>query len=118
MPCSVLLALLCVSFGSADLVKSRKGETKQALPAGLTRSYVDAFKKGERALAISSGGGDSCMGLYVFDSQGNCLARDDFSAPATADDLIVEWYPAEQGRYSVELRNAGFQNNEYQFVLE
>jgi hypothetical protein len=115
--CSVLTVLLCVSLGSADLVKARMGETKQTLAAGMTRSYVDTFKKNERALVIASGIGASCMGLYVFDSQGNCLAKDDLSAPATADDLIVEWYPTEPGRYCVDLRNAGFENNQYQIIL-
>lgn len=115
--CSVLTVLSCVSLGSADLVKARMGETKQMIPAGTTRSYVDTFKKHTRALATASGTGASCMGLYVFDSQGNCLAKDDLSASATADDLIVEWYPTEQGRFCVDLRNAGFENNQYQIVL-
>jgi hypothetical protein len=58
------------------------------------------------------------MGLYVFDSQGNCVAKDDLSSrPATADDLIVQWYPDEQDRYCVDLRNAGVDNNEYQILL-
>lgn len=117
MACSALTVLLCVSLGSADLVKPRMAETKQTLAAGMTRSYVDAFKKNERALAIASGAGHSCMGLYVFDSHGNCLAKDDLSAPATADDLIVAWYPAEEGRYSVDVRNAGFEANKYQIAL-
>ncbi len=117
MACSAFMLLLCVSLGSADLVKPRMGEIKQTLPAGMTRSYVDTFKKNERAEAIASGAGATCMGLYVFDSQGNCLAADDYSAPVTADDLIVAWYPTEQGRYCVDLRNAGFESNQYQIVL-
>jgi hypothetical protein len=117
MACSVLTVLFCVSLGSADLVKSRKGEIDLVLPAQMTRSYMDTFRKDERALAIASGNGRACLGLYVFDSQGNCLAKDDLSAPATADDLIVEWYPAEQGRYSVDVRNAGFETNKYQIAL-
>lgn len=117
MACSVLTVLLCVSLGSADLVKPREPEKEIVLPAGLTRSYVDAFKKNERTLVIVNGVGACPMGLYVFDEHGNCLAKDDFSSPKTADDLIVQWYPSEQGRYSVDLRNAGFDSNEYQIAL-
>jgi hypothetical protein len=117
MMCSVLAVLLCVSFGSADLIKPRAAETRRVLLAGLTRDYVDTFKKNDRALAIVSGGGDSRMGLYVFDRMGNCLAKDDFSSPATGDDLIVEWYPSEEGRYCVALRNAGFEANTYRIAL-
>ena len=78
---------------------------------------MDTFKKNERAVAIAGGVGQTCMGLYVFDGQGNCLAADDLSSrPTTADDLIVTWYPAEQGRFCVDLRNAGFEANEYQIA--
>ncbi len=115
--CSVPIVLLCVSFGSADLVKPREPMTKVMLPAGATRSYMDAFKKNERTLAIASGNWRSCLRLYVFDSQGNCVAKDDISSPGTSDDLIVEWFPAQDGRYSVELRNAGFETNTYQIAL-
>jgi hypothetical protein len=119
MACSVLVVLFCVSQGNADLVKPREAARELVLPAGLTRSYVDAFKKNERAVAMARGVGLSCMGLYVFDSHGNCLAMDDLSSrPTTADDLIVTWYPAEQDRFCVELRNTGFDANEYQIALK
>jgi hypothetical protein len=114
---SVLAVLFCVSLGSADLVKPREASKDLIIPAGVTRSFVEAFKKNERALAIASGRGKACLGLYVFDRDGNCVAKDDISAPSTSDDLIVEWYPTEEGRYSVELRNAGFESNPYQFAL-
>ena len=87
------------------------------LLAGLTRDYVDTFKKNERALAIVSGGGDSRMGLYVFDRHGNCLAKDDLSSATTGDDLIVEWYPSEEGRCCVAVRNSGFEANTYRMAL-
>jgi hypothetical protein len=116
--CSVLAVLLCVSLGSANIAKSRSGEVKQKIHAGMTRSYVDTFKKNEKAQAIAQGGGECCMGLYVFDSHGNCLAKDDLSSANTADDLIVEWYATEQGRYCVDLRNAGLETNVYQIALK
>jgi hypothetical protein len=117
MMCSVLTVLFCVSLGSADLVKPREPAKELKIPAGMTRSYVDTFKKNERALVIASGRGKACLGLYVFDSRGNCVARDDISGPATSDDLIVEWLPPDEARYCVELRNAGFENNPYQIAL-
>jgi len=50
---------------------------------------------------IVSGSYASVLGVYVFDAQGNCVARDDMSEPQTADDLITEWIPIEQAHTRV-----------------
>ena len=115
--CSVLLGLLCVSFGGAGLVKPRKPEVEEKIGPGVTRSYVEAFKKNEPARAIVSGSYQTCLRTYVFDSQGNCVAWDDFSSPKTADDLVVVWHPTEEAAYSIDVLNAGFDVNVYQIAL-
>jgi len=113
----VSLLLLCGSIVSADLVLPRKRETDQRIPGLRTRSYTETFKGQERALVIVSGNWESCLGLYIFDARGNCVARDDRSGPQTADDLAVEWIPPEQGRYSIEVRNGGVPENVYQIAV-
>ena len=75
------------------------------------------FKPNERALVIVSGNYQSCLGVYVFDSQGNCVAKDDTSDPQAADDLVTDWIPAEQARYSIEVRNAGMMPNSFQIAV-
>jgi len=110
-----LLALvvlgLCVSLGSADLVTDRPPAEDQGVPPGGVRSYVETFKGNKRALVIASGKGDTCLGLYVFDAHGNCVAHDDLTTPQTSDDLAAEWFPAETARYDVEIYNGGTDKN-------
>ncbi len=117
LSCSIMTLLLCVTLSSADFVRSRKEKGDTGVLANMTDSYVHIFQKNERALAVASGNGQSCLGLYVFDANGSCLAKDDMSPPATADDLIADWIPAASGRYCVDLRNAGFENNNYEIGL-
>jgi hypothetical protein len=114
---TVLTVFLGVSIATADLVLPRQRDAKQEIVGRRIRSYVEAFKANERALVIASGEYRSCLGLYIFDAQGNCVARDDMSDPQTADDLITEWIPLEQARYSIEIRNAGIAANVYQLAV-
>ena len=104
---SLLTVLLCVSLGSADLVKARPRESQVSIAPYAIRVFTDTFQGNEDATVLVVGGGRTCMGLYVFDGAGNCLAKDDLTQPITADDLIVRWIPAEATRCSVEVRNAG-----------
>jgi hypothetical protein len=114
---SLAIIFFCVSFAAADLVTPRKREAEQSVPPYSIRPYTDAFKKGELGRVIASGVGDTCLGVYVFDSQGNCVAWDDKSEARTGDDLYAEWIPGEQERFIVEIRNAGFESNTFRLAL-
>lgn len=114
---SLLTVLLGVSIAAAGLVLPRNRDVDQRIDGRRVRAYVEAFKANERALVIVSGSYNSCLSVYVFDAQGNCVAKDDMSDPQTADDLITEWIPLEQARYSIEVRNAGVASNEFQMAL-
>jgi hypothetical protein len=114
---SLLAILFCVSFGAAELVTPRKSEAEQAVPAYSIRPFMDTFKKGELARVIGNGRGSSCLGVYVFDSQGNCVAWDDKSEARTGDDFYAEWIPAEQERFNIEIRNAGPEANLFRIAL-
>jgi hypothetical protein len=118
---SLLLApvalLVYVSLGSADLVEPRKFDPKEQLLPMTARSYLGAFKADERAEALVSGNGQSCLGLYVFDANGQCVAIDDLTATKSCDDLGVEWVPNAAGRYCVVVRNAGLDVNPYRLAI-
>jgi hypothetical protein len=117
---SVFVLLVCVSLGGADFVRYKQ-EAEEGKEAGLAGQMTDAYyyacKKNERAIAIASGTGRTCLGVYIFDAAGNCVAHDDRSTPSTADDLIAEWLPATSTRYSIEVRNGGFDVNNYEIAL-
>jgi hypothetical protein len=113
-----LFALLgFVSIGGADLVTPREVPPDQVVMPFGTRAYLETFKANVPAKAEIFGRGESCLALYVFDAEGNCVARDDVSSPITADDAWVEWVPPTAQRYSVEVRNAGGTRNIYQLFL-
>lgn len=109
--------LLCVATLNAELVLPRPRITGQNIGGFRLHSYVETFKPNERALVIASGEFRSCLGVYVFDAQGNCVAKDDGGAPKAADDLVTEWIPEGDARYSIEVRNAGYSANEYQIAI-
>ena len=93
---SVVAILLCVSFSAAELVTPRSAKRNRVcrLIACALQRY---FQKRETARVIGSGGGDTCLALYVFDGSGNCVAFDDRTEASTGDDLYTEWIPAEPG---------------------
>src|SRR4051812_42675202 len=97
---SLLGVLLCVSMGSADLVTPRKLGGLERIPALGVRSTIERFKANEPASVVISGEGETCLGLYVFDGNGNCVAKDDFTSPHSSDDLAVNWIPPETAAYS------------------
>jgi hypothetical protein len=114
---SVFLMLLCVSVGSAGLVKSRKMDVKEKIAPMSSRIYIDEYKGNEVGRVIVSGNYQSCLGLYVFDSDGNCVAHDDRTSPQARDDLNVDWIPSATGRYQVAIWNGGFEVNTYNLAM-
>ena len=69
-------------------------------------SYIDytaSFVANELAEVLVSGDGDTDLDLYVYDSNGNLIAKDtDYS-----DDCYVRWVPAWTGRYTIRIVNRG-----------
>ena len=108
--------LLGVSIVSADLETPEKLAAVE-IPGLGARATLRRFKANEEAQAIVSGKGSTCLGLYVFDANGNCVAKDDLTAPESSDDLTVKWVPHEAAAYSVEVRNGGIMPNSYEFLL-
>lgn len=69
-------------------------------------SYMDysaSLIANELAEILVSGDGDTDLDLYVYDSNGNLIAKDnDYS-----DDCYVRWIPAWTGRYTIRIVNRG-----------
>jgi len=118
VPICLLLGLFCGAWAQADLVLARRRESEQKVSAWGLRSFVDTFQGNKRAAALASGWGQAtCLGLYVYDEYGNCVARDDITTPKTGVDLAADWVPAATARYDVEIRNAGYMPIEFDIAL-
>jgi hypothetical protein len=96
--------------GGGPVVPRYKGAPEKCwegrrVEANSSRYLQDRFSGGERASVILIGDHDPVMdlALYVYDADGNCVARDDDGG----DTCAVEWYPPQTARYSIEVRNRG-----------
>lgn len=72
-------------------------------------SYQISFIEGYLAEIFVSGDGDTDLDLYVYDSNGNLIAKDD----DYTDDCYVRWVPAWTGRFIVKIVNRGPVYNKY-----
>lgn len=74
-----------------------------------TDTYQINFVAGYLAEVAVSGDGDTDLDLYVYDSNGNLIARDaDYS-----DDCYVSWVPRWTGRFIIKVVNRGPISNRY-----
>lgn len=65
--------------------------------------YTASFVANQLAEVLVSGDGDTDLDLYIYDSNGNLIAKDtDYS-----DDCYVRWVPAWTGRYTIRIVNRG-----------
>ena len=77
--------------------------------ANSTDTYVVRFYANEPATVVVSGDGDSDLDLYIYDENGNLIAKDaDYS-----DDCIVTWNPKWTGDFVIKVVNRGNVYNHY-----
>ena len=77
--------------------------------AGSTDIYNISFRGGELAMIIVIGDGDTDLDLYVYDNNGNLIARDaDFS-----DDCVATFTPRWTGNFRIKIVNRGRTSNCY-----
>lgn len=77
--------------------------------AGATDVYNISFRGGELAMVIVVGDGDTDLDLYVYDNNGNLIARDaDYT-----DDCVVTWTPRWTGNFKIKIVNRGRVYNSY-----
>jgi hypothetical protein len=102
----LLLPLTLTGLADSAPVKAVPGRAMKLLPYR-SLSFVVEFEKEARANVIIIGNGRTPLGLYVYDPEGNCVARDDQSSGKIIDDNAVIWYPTVTQRYRIEIRNMG-----------
>ncbi len=88
------------------------GRTVTKVYAYSTDTYLLRFVAGELAEIALSGDGDTDLDLYVYDSNGNLIVKDD----DYYDDCYVRWVPAWTGNYIVKIVNRGAVYNRYAMV--
>ena len=74
-----------------------------------TDTYNISFIANSLAEIVVSGDGDTDLDLYVYDSNGNLIAKDD----DYTDDCYVRWCPRWTGRFIVKIINRGPLYNRY-----
>lgn len=73
--------------------------------------YEVGFIANEYAEVLVSGDGDTDLDLYVYDSNGNLIVKDD----DYTDDCYVRWVPKWTGNFRIKILNRGPIYNEYVF---
>ena len=80
-----------------------------SVSAGGTDVYNITFRAGELAIVTVIGDGDTDLDLYVYDNNGNLIARDaDYT-----DDCIVTFTPRWTGNFRIKIVNRGRVYNRY-----
>lgn len=74
-----------------------------------TDVFVVKFYANERATVVVSGDGDTDLDLYIYDDNGNLIAKDD----DYSDDCIVNWTPRRTGQFTIKVVNRGNVYNQY-----
>jgi len=74
-----------------------------------TDTFTVKFWANERATIVVSGDGDTDLDLYVYDDNGNLIAKDD----DYSDDCVVNWIPRWTGQFTIKVVNRGNVYNQY-----
>src|SRR5258708_7886140 len=88
------------------------GGTTQNKPVGgfkNQRFTPVVFRAGDEAVVTVSGDGDTDLDLYVYDDNGNLVAKDDDST----DQCLASWTPKWTGRFFIVVKNRGSIYNQY-----
>lgn len=85
------------------------GRQVDVVGAGRTVTYSMNYIAGQTAEVAVSGDGDTDLDLFIYDSNGNLIAKDnDYS-----DDCYVRWCPRWTGRFVIKVVNRGGVANRY-----
>lgn len=88
------------------------GQTRSSVNGNSTDTYKISFIANEYAEILVSGDGDTDLDLYVYDSNGNLIEKDD----DYTDDCYVRWVPSWTGSFTVKIINRGPIYNNYVMV--
>lgn len=85
------------------------GKIVEQVKAKSNDIYYIKFWGGQLAEILVSGDGDTDLDLYVFDENGNLIAKDDDNT----DDCYVRFIPKWTGSFKVVVKNLGNVYNRY-----
>lgn len=88
------------------------GRTVSSVNGSSSDTYQIRFIANQYAEILVSGDGDTDLDLYVYDSNGNLIVKDD----DYTDDCFVRWVPAWTGNFIVKIINRGPIYNNYALV--
>lgn len=80
-----------------------------SVQAGHFDQYEIAFNGGEVAAVGVDGDDDTDLDLYVYDENGNLVAKDD----DLSDHCLVRWVPKWDGKFYIRIYNRGGVYNNY-----
>jgi hypothetical protein len=109
----VVLLLGATSAASfASPVRGPLSDTARC-PANRTIFYNEVFRGGENATVSIVGDGDTDLDLYVYDANGNLIAR----AVGLSDRETISFFPFQTGTFRIEVRNLGNVWNQYTITM-
>jgi hypothetical protein len=95
--------------------KGRKGGAiahTDRVNAGATDVYTITFRGGEAARVVVRGDGDTTLGLFIYDQNGNEVCQDNDNS----DGKYCSWTPAWTGTFKVKIHNDGDVYNKYRIA--
>jgi hypothetical protein len=79
-----------------------------------TDVYRVHFSAHTRAMVEVSGDGTTDLDLYIYDENGNLVAKDDDNT----DDCLASWTPRWSGTFTIRVVNRGSVYNDYDMMIE
>ena len=106
----LVLAAMVSVLGSvqADSVRG-PSTTLESVKAKATDVYTLSFVGGQQAKLSVIGDGDTDLDVYVYDENGNLIAKDD----GPTDNCFVRWTPKWTGKFTIRVVNRGRVFNRY-----
>jgi len=106
----VLVGVISLSVAIPGLASSINGGCGNHVIAPYSRdSFRVTFRRAESARVAVTGDGSSDLDLYVYDANGNQVAKDD----DYSDDCLAVWMPRWTGAFTIVVVNRGSNYNQY-----
>ncbi len=107
----VAVAALSTSWVSSSYAGRQGGaaSARDTVSAHDTDVFKMAFTKDQQARISVRGDRSTDLDCYVYDSDGDLVAKDDDNT----DYCLLSWTPAWTGKFSLQIRNRGSEPNEY-----
>jgi hypothetical protein len=83
--------------------------TVEQVKANITDVYNLSFIAGQEAIVDVKGDGDTDLDLYIYDSSGNLITKDE----DYTDHCVARWTPKWTGKFTIKIKNRGGVPNSY-----